>query len=155
VRVGLNARIAILDAAFERAKNVDPLSRLVGDLVGYLCVRVAGLLETSIQDLMVEYCANRAAPDVASFVEGILRAGTCDRERILQLLGYFDPSWPDLLNELLDDEHWAAVNSVYGQRHSVAHGRDITLSLGQIDRYYALVKDVLAAVEQLLIPKEA
>jgi hypothetical protein len=67
-------------------------------------------------------------------------------ERILNLVGQFDPDWEKELRIATEDEPKDAVDSVVANRNRIAHGEDVGITFGRVSRYYdnaKLVVDLL------------
>lgn len=108
------------------AKVEDP--ELRADLARYACVRLSGWMEASIRHILSEHIAQRtASPTVQRYTTRSLRGFmTPSTDQVVPLLSTFDPTWETQLTSFLDkeDEVRAAVNSVVGMRHPIAHGGD-------------------------------
>jgi hypothetical protein len=55
---------------------------------------------------------------------------------ILQLVGLFSEEWAENMRIETEGELKAAVDSIVNNRHQIAHGKDIGLSLVQISEFY-------------------
>lgn len=132
-----------------RATGNDP--ELLAHWARYLCILVSGLLEVSIRSVYSEYVKARAAPYVANYVETQLRSFQNPKcEKIFQLIGSFNPEWVHKLNELIDEQVRLAVDSIVTNRHQIAHGRSVGITLSQIQTYYREALRLIEAIESLL-----
>src|SRR5207247_11282858 len=134
-----------LDATFARAPAPTADVQVQSDFARDACVLVSGFLENAIIALLLDVAQNRSAPEVAFFVERQLDYWTSPTtEKIVQLLGDFNPDWRKTAEDYLVDERKAAVNSLVALRHKIAHGESVGTSIAQVRAYYATVVGVIA-----------
>ncbi len=148
--VRIDSRIAKLDAAFNRAGNLDPTSEVRSDFAKYLCVLVSGFLERSVESILIEHVRSRSAKSVLSYVEQTLRAGNLNTHNLLVLVGRFDADAKERLEQFLDDERRDAINSIYGNRNSIAHGDDVSLTYVRVKGYHEKTREVVRFLENAL-----
>ncbi len=142
-----------LDATFKRASGLGGDAELLSDFARYLCVLVAGYLEQAIIELALEQVRIQSSTSVQRHVEPRLRRFTnANSQRIVELVGSFDPDWRTDLDRFLADEYKDAVNSVVALRHAIAHGRPANVTMARIQAYYGLVKQVVEHVVHLCAP---
>jgi len=133
---------------FDLAKKLDANPEMLGHWTRYLCIQVAGLVETSVQTLYSEYAHATSNPRVARYVEDQLGyVQNPNMERIMVLARSFEPEWAKELEETLEDKSKEAVNSIMSNRNRIAHGRNVSLSYGDIRRFYEGTLDVLNLIE--------
>src|SRR5688500_17303299 len=83
-----------LEATLTRAPATTADIEVQSDFAKYFCVLVSGFLENALIALMLDVAQRRSAPEIAAFVERQLNWWTNpNTEKILQLLGDFDPHW--------------------------------------------------------------
>jgi hypothetical protein len=118
--------------------------QLLAHWAAYLCVLTSGLLEIALRSLLLVYTEHASSPATSRFVESRLaRIQNPNMEVILQTLRSFDPDWAATVEALTDGEIADAVNSVIANRHLIAHGRSVGLTLGRMQSYLDHVKDLL------------
>jgi hypothetical protein len=144
-----------LDATFGRALGVQGDAELLSDFARYLCVLVAGFLEQSMQELILEYSRNSASTAVQRYVESQIRRFTnVNAERLVQLLGSFNQDWQVNLKDYLVDERKDAVNSVLDLRHAISHGRYAGgITMARIRGHYDQIKKVVDRVADVCDPQ--
>lgn len=138
-----------LDALFQQAScfggDAEPLSHWAR----YLCVLTSGLMERSLCATFSEYARRHAEPSIARFValsvEGFQNP---KMESIYQLVGKFDPIWEKSLRESSEGELRDAVDSIVTNRHNIAHGRAVGISLVQLRDYHKRALRVLDLIER-------
>ena len=55
---------------------------------------------------------------------------------ILELFGAFDPDWKTQIATATQGKLSDSVNSIVGNRHKIAHGESVSLSMGALTGYY-------------------
>ncbi len=134
----------ILDATFRRATGLQGDAELLSDFARYLCILVSGFLEQSVQELVLEYARRTASPAVQRYVASRIRGFTnANAQRLLDLVGSFDPDWRIDLEIYLVDERKAAVDSVIDLRNTISHGRYAGVTMSRITEYYKHVRNVI------------
>jgi hypothetical protein len=143
-----------LDATFKRAGDIDVGAlETRSDFAKYLCVLVSGFVERSTQELAHECCRNQASPSVAGYAGAQLKFfRNPNRDQLLQLVRTFDVAWSNDLDQNYADG-LDAVNSVVNNRHVIAHGGTMSLSLHDIGGYYDHVKRLVRRLEDLFDPR--
>lgn len=135
-----------LDDLFQKAKTLPDLE-LQSHWSRYLCVLVSGFLENSVRLTYTEYARTRAEPFVSDFVESRLRKfQNPNMEAILALTGGFSRGWRERLEKATSGQLRESVNSIVRNRHKIAHGESVVLTLHTLVQYY---KDALKVVDLL------
>ncbi len=148
VRDEFHQRVTKIRALLEKAARVEDLE-LQGELARYIAVRTSGLIETTVRETFENYVQKRAAPEVQRFVSNRLRRfRNPTLKDILELAAEFNDSLRQAL-EALPPEITAAVDSTVNTRNNIAHGGDISISLGKMNKYFDLVCKFLQALRQL------
>ena len=151
-----NAKLAALqrrlDATFDRVAAFRPDDfELLSDFARYLCVLVSGYLESAIAELALEHCRHRCSPTVLSYVDAQLgRFQNPNAERVLQLLGAFDPLWRTDLETFISGERKDAIDSVVALRNKIAHGESVGITYRRIKDYYTRTKEVIDFLSEKL-----
>jgi hypothetical protein len=113
----------------------------------YLCVLVCGFLENSVELCLSEYSKRAASPLVSNFVSARLRGFQNPKMgAILDLLGSFSPDWKAQVEIATQGQLSDSVNSIVGNRHKIAHGESVSLSIGSLTAYY---KDAVVVIDLL------
>ncbi len=135
-----------LDDLFQKAKNLPDLE-VQSHWSRYLCVLVSGFLENSVRITYTEYARRRADVSVADFVESRLRQFQNPKMgSILELAGGFSQEWRQRLENDTSGQLAESVNSIVGNRHKIAHGESVGLTLHTLIQYYT---DALRVVDLL------
>jgi hypothetical protein len=135
-----------LDDLFQKARSL-PDAEFQSHWSRYLCVLVSGFLENSVRITYAEYARKRADASVADFVESRLRQFQNPKMgTILDLAGGFSQEWKQQLEKDTNGRLGESVNSIVGNRHKIAHGESVGLTLHTLLQYYG---DALRVVDLL------
>jgi len=105
---------------------------------------MSGYIEDSVKELFSAYTIERTPTRIFNYVSAQLKYfQTADTEKIGALVSKFDDAWLSSLNNFLTDERKAAVNSVVGNRHRIAHGLDVAVTMSQLSQWYPKVNEVI------------
>lgn len=132
--------------------NMDTVSTdLTAHWGRYLCITVAGFLETALQEIYESYADEVAGGNFAKYVSSQIgyTIGTPNTEGIIRTARAFSDTWGnDILSFLREDDRQAAINTIMSQRHAIAHGRPSTISPAQLREYLAKCVAVLEFIER-------
>lgn len=135
-----------LDDLFKAGRSISDIE-MQSHWCRYLCVLVSGFLENSVELCLSEYSRRFTNVTVSNFVSAKLRGFQNPRMgAILDLLGSFDPNWRVQFEAATQGQLSDSVNSIVGNRHKIAHGESVTLSMSSLAAYY---KDAVIVVELL------
>ena len=134
-----------LDDLFDKAKGLDP--EVQAHWSRYLCVLISGFLENCVRLTYAEYVINRSEASVANFVERNLRRFQNPRMNlIIETAGMFSDDWREQLELQTEGQLETSVNSIVANRHQIAHGKSVQLTLQLLSQYYG---DALKVVSLL------
>lgn len=142
-----------LDVLFAYIRDLRTLnnSQLEAQWATYLCIRISGLLETSIRSIYVSYCDNKAHPNVTRYIGNsfeINRSQNMKPDTILSLAGSFSQEWrTDLEAYILDDGRKEAIESVINIRNSAAHGGTLSITYNNAKQYYEKIWSVIEFID--------
>ncbi len=69
-------------------------------------------------------------------------------DEITRCFGQFSQEWEAILKDSYDEELRAAVNSIVGNRHKIAHGESVSLTFSSLQQYYEGAKKVIAILQR-------
>lgn len=155
-RVAIQSHRQRIEAVFARstALSSDPERfELLADQARYLCVLVSGFIEKALSEIVLEHARRVGAPSLQRFVEmNTSRFTNANSEKILQLLGSFDPDWRAKIERILIDEHKDAFDSVISLRHQIAHGCSVGVTYARMKDYFRSIVEVIEDIQNLCIP---
>lgn len=146
----LVSKINRINSLLERASRVEDLE-LSAHLSRYICVLVYGLLEVGIVSILSQITQEQSSPRIANYVQSCLnRERSPKSENIKQMIGHFDSSWEKKISEICTGKIFDSVNSVVANRHTIAHGDDVGITLKRVEGYYEDIKDFLRVFEKTI-----
>jgi RiboL-PSP-HEPN len=152
-RAEVARRKQIVDESFNRAGQIPQGDlQLVSDFGRYLTILVTGYLEKSLQELAIQCVRNQSSPRIQNYVESqIGRLINVNSDRILQVVGSFDASWRKDLETNFADE-LITVNSLYANRHPIAHGDSVGVTVNTAREHYDEVASLVNKLVELFDP---
>lgn len=104
----------------------------------YLCVLVSGYLETAIAQIYSDYAERKGHPHLATYVNRQMsRFQNPNMAKVLSLVRDFNPGWAEELQLSTLGEIKDSVDSVVANRHKIAHGESVGVSLAYARQYYS------------------
>ncbi len=126
-----------LDHLFEKSREYSDDPEMQAHWARYLCVLISGFLEVSVRITLNSYSLSRSHDNVSNYVGAKLKLfKSPSMSNIIQLVGLFNGEWAEVISLETEGELKAAVDSIVNNRHQIAHGKDIGLSLVQISEFY-------------------
>jgi len=123
---------------------------LQSSLARYACILANGYLEASCREILSSFSRARAERRVTRYVEkhlGLFSDPNVDK--LLRLVGDFDPDRRTQLDEQLDDRLKDGINSIHAHRNNIAHGRQSSISMSQIKPYFDCAAEVVGKIRDL------
>lgn len=152
-RAAIHSHRQRIEAAFARSTLASHDAELLADHAKYLCVLVSGFIEKSLAEIALEHARRVGAPSVQRFVErNTARFTNANAEKVLQLLGSFDPDWRSNVESVLVDQYKDAFDSVVSLRHQIAHGVSVGVTYVRIKDYFEAISEVIDHIQDLCIP---
>lgn len=152
-RAAIHSHRQRIEAAFSRSESASHDAELLSDHAKYLCVLVSGFIEKSLTEIALEHARRASGPSVQRFVEkNTTRFTNANAEKVLQLLGSFDPDWRINAERILVDQYKDAFDSVVSLRHQIAHGESVGVTYSRIKNYFEAISEVIDHIQDLCIP---
>ena len=120
----------------------------------YLCVLCAGLIENSIKEICVEFCSKRSNTRIQSYCTfNLNKIQNPKSNRLVEIVQMFDKSWSAELDIFLKDNGRSdAINSIMNNRHQIAHGKDVGLTIVRVSNYLDKTIEVINFIENKFNP---
>ena len=139
-----------LDKLFSMVNMLDSIE-MRAQWAQYLCVLVSGFIEESVRTTLGHYASGRSSKQVANYVQGKLRRVTnLNMTRIVDLLSQFDPDVGKQLDEKTHGELKDAIDSIVANRHSIVHGRSVSVTYAMVKDWYKKAVRVMEILSSLL-----
>ncbi len=143
-----------LDAVFSLVGQMPLDEEVLSHWAKYLCVLTSGFIENSLRMILQNYAVQHSNQPVATFVSARVEGLTnLNDERIAQLLGSFSPTWREAFLTMRSSEQKDAIDSVLANRHLIAHGRPVSLTLARMKQYYSEISKVMKIIDEDCISK--
>lgn len=133
-----------VDALISAGGTVDP--ELTSDLAKYITVLSAGLIENTMEEVVLEYGRQFRDTRMDTYLAGRMRSfNNPQRNRILDVLSSFDGNWGLRAKAFLavNATHTVALESIMSNRHQIAHGGFSGVTLGDIRRWLLDVEPIV------------
>ena len=147
----LNLRLRQIRELIDRTGVATQDVELQGHWGRYLCVVVAGFLETGLQAIYTEFSEQSASEHVARYVSNRLeRVRNPNAQRFVEVTRSFDPRWGEQLEEYLgagSGSRKDALDSIMKSRNQIAHGGTIGITVHSVRNYLDLSVQVLEFIE--------
>lgn len=119
----------------------------------YICVICFGFLCNSVIEIYSDFIKVGTNPKVGAYASSTLRQiQSINSEKLLKVVEKFDPSWSDNLEAHLGSERKDAIDSIANNRHQIAHGKNIGLTLTALQGYWAKALEVVEFLEDQCQP---
>lgn len=140
-----------IDALFGKATQITEDTELVSHLSRYICILAAGFLETSLITLLVRFSEKRADPKIVRCVSVRIRKfSNAKMAKISDLINEFDVALKNELDAYVAGEYKSAVDSIVSNRHQIAHGKDVSISISVLKDYWKAAVKVVEFLDDRL-----
>jgi hypothetical protein len=149
-RASVTRRKAELQDLLSNPRTVTGNEESEAHWAAYLCVLMAGYLETAVRGYLLAHSAERAEVTVQAFVSnrlGLFR--NMSRDQLLGLVKMFSLEWGEEFRVFIAGEREDAVRSVVTNRHEIAHGQPSTVTLLQLRQWFGPLTEVIDALGDL------
>ena len=137
-----------IDSLFERISTLPLDEEFHAHWSRYLCVLISGFIENAMRILITEYSRNKSHPNVSNYVSIQIKGITnLNNEKILQLLGSFNPEWRNEIELKITDAQKDAIDSIVANRHNIVHGRSVGITVPRVKNYYQCILAVINTIE--------
>ena len=141
-------RKEVLDALFITIKSFKGEDEISAQLARYLCVLVAGFLETSTREILLDYAIAESNLHVSNFVSKKMeRLKSPNMDNILELAGSFNKDWSKAIKEDAKGDLTVNINLLVTIRNKIAHGEDSDITFLSVSQYYDQVIEVIKILE--------
>jgi hypothetical protein len=140
-----------LKSLFDKAATITDLE-IRAHWARYLCVLTSGYLEVAVRCVLREYVRTRAQGHVPNYVDETLeRFQSPNGEGILQAVGRFSPAWRTSLEGAIVGQLKDAADSIVNNRHQIAHGGQVNITLHIMTGYYSDARALVQAVQRVCV----
>lgn len=120
-------------------------------LADFLCIRIAGLIERVVKQLVGEFMDGASQQEVNKYVTTKMANVTnLNHIKLANLLESFSLDWQDDYTRNATDGEIASLDSILSLRNSIAHGGDQTTGYDNVKAHYANVKAVIGRLKLII-----
>lgn len=134
----------------QTALSTDGNLELQGHWGKYICILVSGFLENAISEVYVRFVTDAASPQVAQYTILVLqKIQNPNSRKFIETASNFKKEWGEQLNEffLQDASRKDAIDSIMKNRHAIAHGKNTSISVVQVQKYFEKCVEVIDFIE--------
>ena len=118
----------------------------------YLCILTAGLLETGLREIMVEYVRRNSDKRIQKRFSNRQHLPLNPKKRaIISTLYDFDKKWGEEIEKYITDEKGDKIDSVMNNRNRIAHGQDVSVTSDALNSQYREVVRVVQFINDLVL----
>lgn len=147
----ISRQIQKLDGLFKLTKEIaDSDGSIQGHWARYLCILVSGFVENALKELYSDYIEKCSSPAVASYaIRNLLTLNNPKAEKVQQLALSFKEDWGKELDEFMSKNgRKDAIDSVMNNRHQIAHGKEIGITIHNLRQYFDKIIEVIKKIEE-------
>ena len=123
--------------------DLNALSKTRSYLTNYALIKTCGTIEFVYRAIIADFFDQFQVPQINTYLEKNLRSGSRSAlyENMLKSLKEFDDEWASNFQKMVDQESdkgriIQSIKSLVNNRHNFAHGKNSTVTFGDIKQYY-------------------
>ena len=126
--------------------------QITAEIAAYFCVLLYGYYQITLQGMLLDYAVQKGPPEFAHFVEQRVSRPSVSPSDLKGLLGNFSPEWKKSMKEKMEERSDCedALVSLVSQRHLIAHGRCVSLSMVDLCQWKEQADEVMDWIRDLL-----
>ena len=150
----ISRQIQSLESLMKKAAASTKDVELLSHWARYFCVRTVGVIENGIEEIYSEFVLRASARQVGNYASSRLRTvQNPNAEKITIIARSFDVHWASALEKFLEENgRKDAIDSVMNNRHQIAHGKDVGITIPRVSEYLEKSIEVLEFIETQVRP---
>lgn len=152
MNIKVRQNIQEIDSAFSLAEGQED-EEVKSYLANFLCIRVSGLVENYLKTRISDYSNRKVPKEVSRYLSLKLADITNLKEtKLRDALGQFSTEWQAKFETLMHDNQQlkSSLDSVIANRHNIAHGQHVSLTLKSVKQYYEDIKKVITELDKII-----
>ncbi|MGE0543967.1 MAG: HEPN domain-containing protein [Dehalococcoidia bacterium] len=138
-----------LDNLYKRSSVLSADAEMLSHWSRYLCVLTSGFFEDAIRAIYSEYAERRSGSEISRYVQLQLNRFQNPRMgNILNLVQSFSLEWREEIVVHISEDAKDAMDSIVSNRHNIAHGRDVGLTMHTLQEYYFKAVKIVELIDQ-------
>ena len=143
-----------IEKLYEQARNLGASTEIDDEIkshfVKYLCIQTSSYIDGAVKTVLREYTQASAEAYIANFVSSFLkRTPNPSKDYISKLLARFNKEWGVSFRRRTHERIGPSLDSIVNNRNQIAHGKDVDLTLRQLEKYYDDAKEVINIVDNI------
>jgi hypothetical protein len=146
-----------LDRLFARVEPM-PEDDIKAKLAEYLCIRISGLLESVIKQLVNEFLDGSVPQEANKYIVRKMQTVTnLTDDKLLKLLESFSTDWEVEFKKNVTAQEISSLNSIIHLRNGMAHGGSQSVSYRTVKAHYDNIKQLIERLKTIIAkhPKKA
>ena len=136
-------------------KKLSPTDPLLQHYTQYAIVVCSGALERSFKSIISDYVSVGANLAIQNYINRSIRKASSNPSvsAIKRTLDFFEMGWGAAFEsnvKSMPEKNRQALGSIVGDRNSIAHGNQVTVSFGNIIIYYYRARMIIRELELIL-----
>lgn len=152
MNIKVKQSIKEIDNAIQLAERQDD-DELKSHLANFICIRVSGLVENYLKTRISDYSDKKVPKPISHYLSRKFADITNLKEsKLRETLGLFSKEWQGQFERYIQDNQQlkSSLDSVITNRHSIAHGQNVSLTLKSVKQYYDDIKKVIAELDKII-----
>lgn len=152
MNIKVRQNIQEIDSAFSLSERQED-EEVKSYLANFLCIRVSGLVENYLKTRISDYSNKKVPKEVSRYLSLKLADITNLKEtKLRDALGQFSTEWQAKFETLMHDNQQlkSSLDSVIANRHNIAHGQYVSLTLKSVKQYYEDIKKVITELDKII-----
>lgn len=136
---------ARIENLIKKTEDITDDLELKSVLSCYLCILVSGFLEVAIRNIFENYTIlYSSSENIVKYISQRLKYfQNPNSSKILNLIGDFSSNWRVTLEKHEDGEWKEAVDTIVANRHNLAHGRSVQITVIRVKNCYRSINSLI------------
>ena len=119
----------------------------------YTCILISANLEACLIDIFSSFTdAHSSSASVQRYIEwNLSRQGNPNPDNIINLHKRFNRQWGEKIDDFIKEQRRAAVTSVSVNRNHIAHGRDCSMDIHDLEGWFEQIKEIIEFSHNLVL----
>lgn len=126
---------------------------LKSHLANLLCVRISGLIENYLKSRISDYSEKKVPKQISRYLSLKFADITNLKEsKLHDVLGQFSGEWQSGFDSFIkkNQQLKSSLDSIITNRHNIAHGKHVSLTLKTVKQYYEDVQKVIKELDKII-----
>ena len=126
---------------------------LKSHLANLLCVRISGLIENYLKSRISDYSDKKVPKQISRYLSLKFADITNLKEsKLHDVLGQFSGEWQSGFDTFIKNNQQlkSSLDSIITNRHNIAHGKHVSLTLKTVKQYYEDVQKVIKELDKII-----